>query len=237
MSAQPPRPTPPSTAFLASRALIREQQLTRAERAARDSVTPPRNRGEAPGERIAPFGPVLAEAGWKVETTVHPLRARLEAFHSSGAVVMITSDVRSSKRGGVRAYFLRRPGVGWWRRLRTADLPYFAEHADLPPSAPEQPLVGTSKCRCGKVQHPTAARAAAALEDITTVRAAQPDSRPPETRSYRCEADDRVWHLTSKPTGYTHPTPLADAFPHSRHDRPEDPTPDGGPGQGASRRS
>ncbi|MFD4392641.1 hypothetical protein [Streptomyces sp. NPDC058495] len=161
---------------------------------------------------------MLEEAGWRVETDVHTVRARLEAFHPSGAVVMITSDVRSSVHGKIRAYFLRPPGTGWWRRLRTRDVEHFAQHVSLPPGAPDQPLVGgrSSKCRCGKMQYPTAARAAAALEDVAVVRSAEEEGRPPETRYYRCEADDRVWHLTSKATGYTRTTPLADAFPHPR---------------------
>ncbi|MBL1120742.1 hypothetical protein JK364_52070 [Streptomyces sp. 110] len=33
-----------------------------------------------------------------------------------------------------------------------------------------------------------------------------------ETRAYRCEADDRVWHLTSKIFGYEYETPLANAY-------------------------
>ncbi|MFF2775602.1 hypothetical protein ACFVU3_11905 [Streptomyces sp. NPDC058052] len=216
MTGQPPRPAPPSRAFLVSRALTREHRLTDAERAARNSVAPPRPHGETPGERIARFGPVLVAAGWRVTADVHPLRARLEGFHPSGAVVMFTSDVRSTKQGKVRAYFLRPPGIGWWRRLRIGDVDHFAAHVTLPAGAPDHPVVGGSKCRCGKVQHPTAARAAAALEDVTAVRAAEENGRAPEARYYRCESDDRVWHLTSKPTGYTRSVPLAGAFPRPR---------------------
>ncbi|MFD7631520.1 hypothetical protein ACFV7Q_36860 [Streptomyces sp. NPDC059851] len=192
-----------------SRALIRENQLTADERAARDGAVPPKLSARA---KVASSGPVLEGEGWQVEISVHPLRTRLEAFHTSGAVVMITADSRRrTKSGSARGYFLPAPGVGAWRRLRVGDLPHFARHLSLPPGAPEH-LASGSKCRCGKVKYPTAARAAAALDEVSALRAAEAGPRPPETRYYRCEADDRVWHLTSKPTGYTRSVPLADAF-------------------------
>ncbi|MFF8410600.1 hypothetical protein [Streptomyces omiyaensis] len=199
--------------------MTRENLLTDAERAARDSVRPPAPYRESPRDRITRLGAVFEEAGWTVETAVHPVRIRLEAFHPSGAVVMLTSDLRSTRQGKVRAYYLRPPGLGWWRRLRGRDVEYCAQHIGPPPDAPDHPLSNSrssSKCRCGKVQHPTKARAAAALEDVGAVRAATDRARAPEARYYRCEADDRVWHLTSKTDGYTRHVPLADAFPSPR---------------------
>ncbi|MEU2549603.1 hypothetical protein ABZ618_29945 [Streptomyces roseolus] len=74
--------------------------------------------------------------------------------------------------------------------------------------------------------HPTEARAAAALKDVAADRAAHKNERRAEARYYRCEADDRVWHLTSKTTGYTRPVPLAGAF---LHPRPKTTPPSGAP--------
>ncbi|MFF5393299.1 hypothetical protein ACFY5H_34180 [Streptomyces sp. NPDC013012] len=214
MSVIPPRPAPPSRAFLVSRALIREDQLTAAERSARDSVPSPRSPRETARDSIAQLGTVLAKAGWRIETSTHPARVRLEAFHSCGAVVMITSDVRSAANGKARVYYLHPPGLGPWRRLRACDVEHLAQHISLPTGAPEH-ILGRheSKCHCKKMRYPTQARAAAVLQEVGAIRATQDSTRAPEARYYRCEADDRVWHLTSKTTGYTRATPLAGAFP------------------------
>ncbi|MEU7121535.1 hypothetical protein [Streptomyces zaomyceticus] len=192
-----------------SRALLREERLTPEERAARDSARP---QLLPPDEQLLAFDPLLRAAGWEVEVSAHPLRTRLDAFHSSGAAVMITADRRRrSNRGSASIYILHPPGSGAWRRLRSVHLAHFATHLHLPPDVRDH-VVRVSKCHCKKVQHPTAARAAAALAQVAAKRAVEGDARPPERRYYRCEADDRVWHLTSAISGYTHPVPLADAF-------------------------
>ncbi|MFH9728681.1 hypothetical protein ACH4M4_37955 [Streptomyces sp. NPDC017254] len=196
-----------------SRALLRDERLTSEERAARDSARPQRT---PPSEQILAFDPLLRAAGWEVEVSTHPLRTRLDAFHSSGAAVMITADLRRrSNRGSASVYILHAPGSGSWRRLRSVHLAHFATHLHLPPDVRDH-VVRASKCHCGKVQHPTAARAASALAQVAAKRVAEGAPRPPERRYYRCEADDRVWHLTSAVGGYTHPVPLADAFRDQR---------------------
>ncbi|MEV1042368.1 hypothetical protein AB0J01_38000 [Streptomyces sp. NPDC050204] len=201
-----PRPSPPGRALDLSRALVRENRLTPEEQTARDSVMVlvPRPPALTPGERVAPFVPLLQAQGWRTEITDHALRARLEAFHPCGAVIMITADTR--RRASTGLYVLR-PTEGNWRKIHTSTLTHFARTLTLPPEG-RFPIV-PSKCRCLKASFPTGATAAARLAEIAATAA--PDTARP-VRHYRCDADDRVWHLTSKPTGYTPATPLTDAY-------------------------
>ncbi|MFF9786346.1 hypothetical protein [Streptomyces nigrescens] len=204
--------------FHLSRALARESQLTPDEQAARDSVVPARMRGvpalpaaaarKTPGEQVAVYERLLRQAGWRVEIYSHPMRGRLEAFHSSGAAVMITLDRRRhiKDRNRSNVYVLAPPGSGQWRRTRVPSLEFFALHRRLPPGARSM-SVGT-KCRCGKERYPTLAAASAGLNEVAPKRGRGRHER----RCYRCEADDRVWHLTSKLAGYVRPIPLADAY-------------------------
>jgi hypothetical protein len=217
-SARLPRPRPPGLSFHLSRALVRENQLTPDEQAARDGVTPALTpdvpaipavaAGKTPGKQVAAYGPLLRRAGWRVDILSHPLRSRLEAFHSSGAAIMITVDRRRhvKDRNRPNLYVLLAPGAGQWQRTRIASLDYFAAHRTLPPGVRSRPV--DSKCCCGKARYPTLVAASAVLSKMAPTRG----HRRRERRCYRCEADDRVWHLTSKPAGYVRPTPLADAY-------------------------
>jgi hypothetical protein len=217
-SPRPPTPRPPGISFHLSRALVRENQLTPDEQAARDSVAPAPApgvpaipdvaAGKTPGEQVAVYEPLLRRAGWRVDIFSHPLRGRLEAFHSSGAAVMITVDRRRHKRDRNRGnlYVLFAPGSGQWQRTPIAALEHFAVHRTLPPGVRHRTV--DSKCCCGKSCYPTLAAASAVLNEAAPKRG----RRRREHRCYRCEADDRVWHLTSKLTGYVRPVPLADAY-------------------------
>ncbi|MFI7089487.1 hypothetical protein ACIBUR_38615 [Streptomyces anulatus] len=150
---------------------------------------------------------MLREKGWRVAVAEHPLRARLEGFHVSGTVVMITSDTRRRHRPSTPMVYVLQPDENVWRRIRSADLEYFAGNLVLPSGS--RFLVVGSKCRCRKARFTTEAAAAARLAEIA---ASAPSDAVRPVRHYRCDADDRVWHLTSKPDGYAALVPLADAY-------------------------
>lgn len=229
----PPRPRPPGLAFHFSRALARESRLTPAEQEAKDSVEPhasaarqqvvePRTsatheQGESVPleERLVAFQRMLEKSGWKLVLTSHPLRARLEAFHPFGATVMITAD---SRRPGhcrkINIYFLGL-GATTWRKCGKKYLEYVIAYAKKPRRT-HFPRV-ESKCRCNKKgRYPTQAAATAVSDEIARLNRG-------ELRAYRCDADDRVWHLTSKLVGYADPIPLAQAFPRNRDEQTPSP--------------
>jgi hypothetical protein len=235
-----PTPRPPGPAFHASRAGIRDNKLNPEEQTVRDQTTAilqaiardnELNRSErtAQGEAVpltvmlglpavpddAPlidhvnvYKPLLVKNGWEAETSGHPVRVRLEAFHASGAAMMITADVRRNKsqKGRINLYLLRPPGDGQWYKIVPQMLLDVARNPSLPQGIKKWEI--STKCQCGKVRHPTHIRAAAALAEV---QAKHPGDRR-EERFYRCEADDRVWHLTKKAAGYERGTPLADAY-------------------------
>ncbi|MFJ1742432.1 hypothetical protein ACIOG4_27635 [Streptomyces microflavus] len=161
----------------------------------------------SPRERIAPYEPMLREKGWRVAVSEHPLRARLEGFHPSGTVLMITSDTRRRHRPSTPMMYVLQPDEDVWRRVRSADLEYFAGNLVL--ASGSRFLVVGSKCRCSKARFTTEAAAAVRLAEIA---ASAPSDAVRPVRHYRCDADDRVWHLTSKPDGYAALVPLADAY-------------------------
>ncbi|MET7363177.1 hypothetical protein ABZS76_32735 [Streptomyces sp. NPDC005562] len=224
MPSSAPKPAPPGPAFHLSRALVRDARLTPEEQAfkvraleeARKAVQTaevalppvPRESGGTPGQQAAAYAPRLENAGWQVDVFDHPVRGRLEAFHPSGASVMITVDHRRrKKRNRPTLYILHPPGTGSWRHAPQAMLDYFTTHQKLPPGV-GGPRV-SSKCRCGKEgMYPTLRAASAALSEIGPKRKAGKG----EARCYRCSFDDRVWHLTSKWNGYADSIPLALAF-------------------------
>jgi hypothetical protein len=227
-----PVPRPPGPAFRLSQALVRDGRLNPQERqvwalgraverdgrlnpqelARRDAVVhalehPPAPRPPlpGPGEQVAAHRRPLERAGWRVEVFDHPLRGRLEAFHPRGATVMLTADRRRSGDPRTVIGYLLPPGARRWVRTDLDALAHFAVHLRLPPGAGCRRIA--TKCRCDKVRYPTLAAAAAALGTIAPTRTGHHHER----RCYRCEADDRVWHLTSKFVGYVDPVPLADA--------------------------
>lgn len=210
MTGRPPRPQPPGPVFLLSRALARDNRLTPQEQVAQDSVPPPVRPQPAiptPGELLVGYAPMLEAAGWETEYSDHPLRARLEAYHPTGAEVMITADLRRPPHAKRRhIYVLDAPGTGRWVRIPLIYLEYYARHRVLPPGA-KASVFRRTKCTCDKSRYPTRRAARRALDEVRA-RVGRT-----ERRLYRCEADDRVWHLTSKAEGYTDPIPLAGAYP------------------------
>ena len=200
-----------------SRALARDGQLNPEERIQRDNVAlnlaqkrnPPRP-VPPPGKQVAAYKKRLEQAGWQTKLFTHPLRGRLEGFHPSGAAVMLTADRRRTSAPRKVIPYLLPPGKTRWYKTDLASLEDFIVCLKLPPRA-KNILVGT-KCHCPKIRYPTLAAAAAAINVATSTQITQRAAR----RCYRCEADDRVWHLTSKLSGYVHPVPLADAYLHRR---------------------
>lgn len=161
----------------------------------------------SPVDRVSRSREVLVRNGWTVEIAGHPLRARLEATHPSGAAVMITADMRRPD-DRIKMYLLRPPGRGHWQRLRAGMLPLAAERPERCGVTMGRP---ESKCRCGKAKYPTAIRAAEELDRARAKRLAKGQQRT-EKRYYRCEYDDRAWHLTSMEDDWEPEIPLAGAW-------------------------
>jgi hypothetical protein len=206
-----PLPAPPAATTRIALAINRDSVLNPEERAARDSVPRPPAL-PTPAERIAPYTALFEAAGWRTETYTHRVRARVEAFHPSGVAAMVTVDLRRKKQ--TATVYALSAGHIRWARVRPAHVDHYIQHARLPDGAKLAPLRSrnVSKCRCHKKSYATRQRAEMILAQVRERRLESGEERDPETRVYRCEADDRAWHLTSKKHGYTSDYPLAQAF-------------------------
>lgn len=150
-----------------------------------------------PRERVDEWAPVLREHGWQVQISATMARARLEAFHPSGAVAMVTAGtVGRSRSGKAHLYVLKPPGASprGWLSVNRAPFGEFARTRTVRSGRWVQ-----SKCGCQKIRHATEARAKGALLDTRIRRAVHHQERRAECRVYRCPNDDRAWHLTSQP--------------------------------------
>ncbi|MFJ9900527.1 hypothetical protein ACIQPR_45090 [Streptomyces sp. NPDC091280] len=132
-------------------------------------------------------------AGWAMSSTHTEDRARIEAFHTNGAAIMIT--ISPGRNKGARAYMLT-PGWAWWRKIPLPAVEAFVTRLEIPPKA-KRPPVG-SPCTCEKVKYPTRDRAMDTLTDITIKRVIKRNGVQSERSAYRCPCDDRVWHVTSQ---------------------------------------
>lgn len=150
-----------------------------------------------PRDKVTPYEPPLAAAGWQIHLTANRDRARLEAAHPSGAALMITA-VRG--RRGVHHYVLPAAGTPRWLAVgRAAVEPFTHDPRLLPGTARHIPRTW---CRCPKRgRYPTESHAAAALLDVKINKALRETRTARERTTYRCPHDDRVWHLTSSAPG------------------------------------
>ena len=149
-------------------------------------------------ETIAEFGPLLLAAGWKI--AIHAAADAIRIDGSLGdAAVMVTHKAFRSR--GRRLYVLCAPGLGpvGWRDVKRVVFEDFLDHPHLPPGTKVH--VPRSPCRCGKVRYATERRAGLALLDLRERRALTGER--PECRAYRCDDDQRAWHLTRKPAWRT----------------------------------
>ncbi|HEY6117378.1 MAG TPA: hypothetical protein VI172_15610 [Candidatus Dormibacteraeota bacterium] len=201
MTAPIPRPPGPW------RALARDAILTPQEAAARDAalaelqdkgVTAPAVPAVSetpPHQRLTRIQSLADRSGWRVNLLRTAERARIEAFHPDGAAVMATAVPDRS----VHAYVLHPAGQRTPRWLATTPsaAEYFIEHLRLPEGAARRKP--DSKCRCKKAgRFPTQAWAQRALTNILINKELRQGRRATERRVYRCPADDRVWHITSR---------------------------------------
>jgi len=150
-----------------------------------------------PQETAAEFGLLLSADGWQVSTDVDSAAARVEGIRDDAAV-MVTHKVRRRPR---RFYVLRPAGWGMpgWHEVGRAVFEYFVGHLDLPPGIRGKRI--RSACHCGKFRYPTEQRAARGLLNVKVQRALAGEGRAErraECRAYRCDDDQRVWHLTSR---------------------------------------
>ncbi|WP_394436317.1 hypothetical protein [Streptomyces sp. SGAir0957] len=159
----------------------------------------------------------LLDQGWSIilmPDQPTDVRVRLEAEHASGHRVMVVARPSNQPgrptvwRGRNVRYFAQPTGSDRWYRLGgAASLDRYATTLALDPgSAPftaydpaALPHTKTprKRCDCAKKQF-TGRRAAEALLDAKIQREVQGVTRRRERRSYQCEVDPRVWHLTSR---------------------------------------
>jgi hypothetical protein len=156
-----------------------------------------------PRERVAKWEPLLRDHGWTVHVTHTDQRARLEATHPSGAVLMVTSGMAGrTMKGTTKLYVLQsddRPAI--WFGVRKAGLEEFIKTRILKGYKARV----HSKCRCrtgsgrAKVRYLTEDRARKAIAEARQQRAREGQEATAECRAYRCPDDDRVWHASSRP--------------------------------------
>lgn len=162
-----------------------------------------------PLERVAKWEPILTSHGWTVHITHTPDRARLEATHPSGAAVMVTSGIAGrTTTGSTQMYALQ---------STDKPLPWFGVgKAALEAFIATRVMTGgrrrvTSKCQCRsragrpKVRYAAEVRAVRAVAEARRQRARTGQGETAECRTYRCPADDRVWHTSSRPAWHDEP--------------------------------
>ncbi|WP_144316938.1 hypothetical protein [Streptomyces sp. sk226] len=161
---------------------------------------------------------LLEHDGWTVGMQPDrptDVRKRLVAHHDSGTSLLVISRP-SQYAGGTQAkwrarnnrYFVRRGADGpWWRvdgfqatatfmGTRKTDPDHMQEHEDTDPL--DTPNGRTRRvCSCAKRQF-SRTKADRVLVEAKVKRSLRGDERRRECRSYRCEDDPRVWHLTSR---------------------------------------
>ncbi|MFD8777576.1 hypothetical protein [Streptomyces sp. NPDC059916] len=150
-----------------------------------------------PRERVEEWAPLLREHGWRVQISATMARARLDAFHPSGAVVMVTAGSVGRRRSEkAYLYVLKPPNSSpkGWLAVNRGPFGEFVRTGTV-----RSGRWVTSKCGCQKLRHATEARAEAALLDTKIRRTLHHQERRNECRVYRCPDDDRAWHLTSQP--------------------------------------
>lgn len=201
MSVPTPRPPGPW------RAIARDNQLNPEEKAVRDATLadlqtptapptplpeiPPPSVDDSPELRLRLYQSLIDQAGWKMRASVTEERARLEAFHPSGAAAMVTA----ARGRPVNAYALpaTEKNTPRWRVIHHADLELFLQ---------KQSFRGchtpTCLCTCGKQPYPTQRHAKEAVLEVTLRRVVREHGVQGERWFYRCPDDDRVWHLTSR---------------------------------------
>lgn len=147
-----------------------------------------------PLETLAELEPLLLAAGWTTSTHATPDAIRIDGALGEAAV-MVTHKLHRNR--GRRLYVLCAPGLGpaGWRDVKRVTFEDFLDYPQLAPGTKVH--VPRSPCRCGKVRYATERRAGLALVDLRERRALAGER--PECRAYRCEDDQRVWHLTRKP--------------------------------------
>ncbi|MFE2469738.1 hypothetical protein [Streptomyces mirabilis] len=201
-----PIPRPPGP----WRALARDARLNPEEAAARtiaidecrrlaDAASVPRWE-PSPHERLVRYQSIIDRSGWKVSFVRGDERARIEAFHPSGAAVMATAK---AGRDCVNLYVLAAaPTEGVrWLHVSAGSFTYFLEHVALPEGTAGMRV--PFLCRCAKSgRYPTEACARAVMVDVTIRRVLKRHSVQGERRAYRCPDDDRVWHLTRRAKWY-----------------------------------
>lgn len=197
---QGPIPKPPGP----WRALARDAVLTAQEAAARDAALADRQHGGDAAatpeplqhERLIRFQSLADRAGWRVSFVRTADRARIEAFLEGAAVMATAMPGRS-----VHAYVLHPAGnrTPRWLATTPSAAEHFLEHLRLPQDAGRRrPDI---KCQCKKEgRYPTEAWAKRALTNILINKELRQGRRATERRVYRCPADDRVWHITSRRT-------------------------------------
>lgn len=158
----------------------------------------------------------LLDHGWSVVLMPNQptdVRRRLEAEHPDSHRIMAVA--RPSSRPGrptvwrgrnVRYFTKPAESTSWYRLdgavnfIRYTDLleldPDSAPFTEYDPASLPNPRTPRKRCDCAKRQF-TEGRAAEALLDAQIKREMGGNTRRRERRTYQCEVDRRVWHLTS----------------------------------------
>lgn len=159
----------------------------------------------------------LLDLGWSIALMPNQptdVRRRLEAEHPGGHRIMVVA--RPSNRPGrptvwrgrnVR-YFAQPAQTGNWYRLdgmanliRYASTPELdpdsAPFTEYDPAALPNARIPRKRCDCTKKRF-TGDLAAEALLEAQIKREVHGNGRRRERRTYQCETDRRVWHLTSR---------------------------------------
>ncbi|MFK0172625.1 hypothetical protein ACIQU5_27895 [Streptomyces sp. NPDC090306] len=192
-----PAPVPPGL----WRAFARDAVLNPEEKAARDQALAElrTEHRRTPEQVVAGYRDAMRKAGWHIEAETSDHRARLEARRRDGADInLMVTHVRDR---GVNTYVLPAARLGKppvWLAVNKTDFAHAVHHRALPHAYSGTPVF--SKCRCGKFRAPNEFWALQALLRTRIRRHLKHQEKRRERRVYRCEADDRVWHLTSKPS-------------------------------------
>ena len=156
-----------------------------------------------PRERVAKWEPFLREHGWSLRIVHTDQRARLEAMHRSGAVVMVTSGSAGRTSSGHTKFYVLKPGdgpVAIWLGVRRTGFEEFVRSRVV--SGYWNRVESKCQCRTGagrrKVRYATKSRAKMAMADARRQRERDDEEETAECRTYRCPDDDRVWHMSSR---------------------------------------
>jgi len=143
--------------------------------------------------RVKHVKTVLAEHGWRIQAKYAKHRIRIEGFHPTGAVCMVTWKVLED-RFEMNRYVLTAHDGACWRAVDAVPLRLFIED----PARKVRGRNVTNRCACGKTPFSTerGARKGVMERKMTNVKQ---KGLGIGGHVYRCADEDRVWHFSKQP--------------------------------------